>query len=97
MSKKPFVPPLPRVDLPSQETVDALANMTKKERRKLQKSAAYKDAIQRAATRRKTQKKLVRRDWWKNNWIALLSLIFAFIAAIPVIVQGIAAILKLLG
>ena len=97
MSKKPFVPPLPRVDLPSQETVDALANMTKKERRDFKKSAAYEDAVQRATSRRKTLKKLARKDWWKNNWIALLSLIFAFIAAIPVIVQGIAAILKLLG
>lgn len=96
MSKKPFVPPLPHLDPPSQEAIDTLAGMTKKERRKLQKSAAYKDAIQRATSRRKAQKKLARKDWWKNNWIALLSLIFAFIAAIPVIVQGIAAILKLL-
>ena len=97
MSKKPFVPPLPHVNLPSQETIDKLSNMTKKELRDFKKSAAYKDAVQRATARRKSQKKLARKDWWKNNWIALLSLIFAFIAAVPVIVQGIATILGLLG
>lgn len=33
-------------------------------------------------------------EWWVNNWIQLLSMIFALIAAIPVIKQGIEIILK---
>lgn len=35
-----------------------------------------------------------RTEWFKNNWIALLSLLFAFIAALPVIIQAIYYILK---
>lgn len=33
-------------------------------------------------------------EWWSNNWIQLLSMIFALIAAIPVIKQGVEIILK---
>lgn len=32
--------------------------------------------------------------WWKNNWISFLGMIFAFISALPVILQIIAYILK---
>lgn len=97
MSKKPFIPPLPCVDLPSQEAVDLMKNMTKKELRKFKKSDAYRECVQPVIDRRKLQRKQARKEWWKNNWIAILGLIFAFIAAIPVIIQGIASILKLLG
>lgn len=33
-------------------------------------------------------------EWIKQNWVSLLSMIFAFIAAIPVIWKGIAHILQ---
>ena len=97
MSKKPFAPPTPHVDPPSQETIDTLEITTIKERRKFKKSKAYKEHAQPVIDRRKAQKKLVQTEWWKNNWIAVLGLIFAFIAAIPVIAQGIETIIKLLG
>lgn len=32
--------------------------------------------------------------WWKNNWVSFLSMIFAIIASIPVIMQGIELLLK---
>ncbi len=33
-------------------------------------------------------------EWLRQNWISLLSLLFALIAALPVIIQGIDSILK---
>ena len=33
-------------------------------------------------------------EWFKQNWIALLGMVFAFISAIPVILQAIACILN---
>lgn len=33
-------------------------------------------------------------EWLKQNWLSFFSLIFAFIAAIPVIIQGISYILR---
>jgi len=90
MNKAPFVPPLPHVDLPSQETIDKLSNMTKKERRDFKKSAAYKDAVQRATARRKSQKKLTRKEWWWSKGIVILNTLLALIAAIT----GIIALLR---
>lgn len=44
----------------------------------------------------KQEKAERRRKWWAQNWIALLGVLFAFIAALPTIYQVIEAILKLL-
>ena len=97
MSKKPFIPPIPYVDPPSEETMEKLSNMTKKDIKNLKKSDAYKKYVVPILESEKESRKKMRKEWWKNNWIALLSLLFAFIAAIPVILQGISAMLKLLG
>lgn len=96
MSKKPFVPPTPYVDFPSKESVDELSKMSKKDIKKFEKSEACRKYIDPIRKFEKESRKERRRNWWKNNWIALLSLLFAFIAAIPVIIQGIVSILKLL-
>ncbi len=96
MSKKPFVPPIPHVDPPSQETIAALESMTKREQRKFKKSAVYKKHVLPVIKQDKAGRKKARAKWWKNNWIALLGLILALIATVPVIVQGVAAILRLL-
>ena len=99
MSKRntPFVPPIPHVDPPSQEALEHLQNMTKNERRQLEESVSQNKYVQSAQNRRKQHMREQRKKWWRDNWIAFLGLIFAFLAAIPVISQGIETILKLLG
>lgn len=97
MSKIPFAPPNPCVTVPDQETIEEMKNMTSKELRQFKKSAAYKKHVRPALNRHKSAKRKAVAEWWKNNWIALLSLIFAIIAAIPVIAQGVVTMLELLG
>lgn len=97
MRKMPFVPPMPYAPEISQEAIDNMKNMTKKERKQFKKSDAYKKYVQPVIDMERKAKRDSSRSWWKNNWISLLSLVFAFIAAIPVIIQGISAILQLLG
>lgn len=97
MSKPPFIPPRPYIDPPSQETIEHLKSMTKEDHKAFKKSDAYKKHVLPALKRHKQQKRRKCQEWWKNNWIAILGLIFAFIAAIPVMLQGIEAILGWLG
>lgn len=99
MSKKnaSFVQQIPHVNPPSQETLERLQKMTKTERKRLEKSVSQNMHVQSARKHRRIKKQELTKRWWKDNWIAFLSLIFAFIAAIPVIVQAIESILKLLG
>lgn len=35
-----------------------------------------------------------RSEWWRNNWVPFVAMIFAFISALPYIIQGIETILK---
>ena len=93
--KTPFAPPLPFVDPPSKEALEQARNLTKKEHKKLKKTV---DAnLQPKLKQKRIKKQALRKEWWKNNWISLLSLVFAIIAALPVIAQAIGSILKLLG
>ena len=93
--KRPFIPPIPFVDPPSQEALEYARDLTKKEHKKLEKTV---DAnLQPKRKQRRIQKQALRKEWWKNNWISMLSLVFAIIAALPVIAQAIGSILKLLG
>ena len=68
--------------------------MTAKERKQFKKTKAYKKYVKSFIDREKKQRRSARHEWWKNNWIALLGLLFAIIAAMPVIIQGIETILK---
>lgn len=97
MEKKPFVPPAPYIDPPSQQTIEMLSQMTVRDQKAFKKTDFFKRYAAPTLERRKLQRKQATKNWWKNNWIAILSLIFAFIAAVPVIIQGIDSILKLLG
>ena len=54
----------------------------------------YNKYVQPSLDREKEQKKSNRAQWWYNNWISLLGVFFAFIAALPVIIQGFETILK---
>lgn len=60
------------------------------------KQNSYDKYIKPSLDREEEQKKSRRAQWWSRNWIALLGVFFAFVAALPVIVQGIATILELL-
>lgn len=90
MSKKPFIPPIPHVDPPSQEMMDALKSMSKKDIRKFKKSEAYKKHVQPALDREKSRKRNARAEWWWSKGIAILNAVLALIAAIT----GIIALLR---
>ena len=90
MSKKPFVPPIPHVDQPSQETIDALESVTRRERRKFKKSAAYKKHVQPAIDCDKARKRQSQNEWWWSKGIVILNTVLALIAAIT----GIIALLR---
>lgn len=95
MSKTTFTPPLPHAPDPTDETIKKLQSLSRKEKKQLKETvkAATKEPRERQRKQTINRRKL----WWKNNWIALLGTIFAFIAAIPVIIEGIEAILQWLG
>lgn len=57
-------------------------------------SSNKSDLVQFILDEDKATKRLSKKLWWKNNWINFLAMVFAFIAAIPVIIQGIEKILK---
>ena len=87
MSKKtPFVPPLPHIDSPSPETIDRLQNMTNKERKQFKKSDAYKKYVQPSLDRRKRQKRELRKEWWRNNWISIAALVLSVVSIILTLV-----------
>ena len=66
---------------------DNMEPITEEQRRQFKKSNAYRKYVKPVIDREKKQKRSKRIQWWKDNCIALLSLIFAFIAALPVIIQ----------
>lgn len=82
MSKKIFVPPLPSIDPPSQETIDNLKNMTRDDHRKFKKSDAYKKYVQPVLDREKKQRRSNRREWWSSNWISLASMAISLLSMI---------------
>ena len=90
MGKNVFVPPMPHVDPPSQETLDKLKSMTRKDHREFKKSEAYKKHVQPVLKREKMQRRNKVREWWWNKGIVVLNTILALIAAIT----GIIALLR---
>lgn len=90
MSKKPFVPPTSHVDPPSQETIDALEIMTRRERRKFKRFEAFKKHVQPVIDRDKAQNRLMRKEWWWSKGIVILNTLLALVAAIT----GIIALLR---
>lgn len=85
-----FPPDFPKIN---DDTINNLKNIDQKE---FKKSYAYKKYIKPAIKSDNKRKRSIKIQWWKENWISVLSLIFCFIAALPVIIQGISYILKLL-
>lgn len=84
MAKKrtPLVPPIPYYELPSNETVAQLQEMSKKERKALAKDPRAKKYTDRISEREKQLKRNTRREWWKTNWISIIGLLLAAISII---------------
>lgn len=91
MSKNNFVPPLPNIKPPSEETIKKMQNLSPEHKKHVQ------EAVRKTFDREKQLGKDHRHKWWASNWISLLGLLFSAIAALPVILQGIETILKLIG
>lgn len=92
MSKKntPFVPPFPHIDPPNPEAVARMQNMTKKERKQLEKSLSQNKYVRSAQDSEKRRKRELRKEWWWNRGLVILNTILALIAA----VTGIIALLR---
>lgn len=82
---KPIITPdvIPNINLDT----DNMEPITEEQRKQFKKSNTYKKYVKPVIDREKMEKHSKRIQWWKDNCIALLSLIFAFIAALPVIIQ----------
>lgn len=85
--------PIPPPQLPplSEEDIENLKHYKMSDEKKAYINEKY---IKPTQERERKLKKKKRSEWWKNNWVSFLAMIFAFIAAIPYIIQGIESILK---
>lgn len=90
MSKTPFVPPLPHITPPDQETIESLQNSNPKD---FEKSAAYQKYVKPTLDREKMFKRKVRKQWWSDNWIGITTLIAAVLTLIATIVFGLLQVL----
>ena len=90
MGKNVFVPPFPRIDPPSQETLDKLVNMTRKDRKQFKKSEEYLKYVKPVLDREKKNRRSALREWLWDKGIIILNTILALIAA----VTGIIALLR---
>lgn len=98
MSKTPSMPPnipLPEIPKLNEEELKNIDWEKIKQNPAMQK---YEKRIierkQRKAAEELKQKKNRRSEWWRNNWVPFVAMIFAFISALPYIIQGIETILK---
>lgn len=89
-------PPQPYVQRPSDKAVDEFSKMSGTERSAFAENPKAKKYIDVTLTREKQRKRSARKRWWRDNWLAFLAMLFALIAALPVIIQGISTILGFL-
>ena len=80
-----FFSPLDQVDLPD---INAIKNVSDIDKKQFKKSKAYKKYVLPAKKREKDIKKANRINWWKNNWIAITTLIIAIITLATTIIFG---------
>lgn len=92
MSEK-FFPPKPHIE-DEERLVHSLDSVSASDLHSHAKKSAVGKYVARYHAHEKAARKAARKKWLSDNWIALLSLIFAFIAALPVIIPGIETILK---
>lgn len=98
MSKIPSVPPnIPKPEVPklSEEKLQNIGWENVKQNPTMQKyEKRVAERKQRKAAGELKRKKEQRSEWWHNNWVPFVAMIFAFISALPYIIQGIETILK---
>lgn len=98
MSKTPSMPPnipLPEIPKLSEEELKNIDWDKVKQNPAMQKyEKRITERKQRKAAEELKRKKERRSEWWRNNWVAFVAMIFAFISALPYIIQGIETILK---
>ena len=87
---KRFVPPAPHIE----NGEDIIASLDGSKLSGSSENEKVRQYVARYRDREKISKCAARRKWFADNWIALLSLLFAFIAALPVINQGNGTLLK---
>ena len=91
MSKTPFIPPMPHIDPPDEETLEALRSADYKE---FKKSDAYKKCVKPTLDREKRLKRQARKEWWKVNWIGISTLIIGLLTLIATVGFGLVQVLR---
>lgn len=100
MSKTSYTPPnipIPKIPKLSEEELknidwDKAKQSENPTMQKYEKRIAERK--QRKADEELKRKRKRRSEWWRNNWVPFVAMIFAFISALPYIIQGIETILK---
>ena len=81
MEKKPFVPPTPYIDPPSQQTVEILSQMSVRDQKAFKKTDFFKRYAAPTLERRKKQKRQCLQEWWWRKGIQIVNMVLALIAA----------------
>ena len=84
------MPPIPHINIDT-ENIKFPENYNPRDAKK---SKAYKKYVVPILKREKALRKQQRKAWWSDNWIQILGLLFAFIAAVPVIIEAASYILS---
>lgn len=82
-NSKRFTPPLQSTDLDT----SYMSNISSEDLKEFKTSSAYKKYVRPIVKQDRKVKHSKRINWWKYNFIPLLSLLFAFISAIPAIID----------
>lgn len=85
MDKDKPILPVPHIEPPDAEVLEKLRNTSYKD---FKKSNAYNNAVLPTIKRDSKRRRLMKLQWWKDNWIGLTTLLFAVLTLIATIVFG---------
>lgn len=83
------IPPLPKIEI-TPEMFEEIKNTDKKE---FEKTDAYQNYCLRVKKRHIQLKKQKRVEWWKNNWIGIVTLIATILTLIATVIFGLLQLL----
>lgn len=83
------LPSLPKTEI-TPEVFEEIKNIDEKE---FKRTYAYRNYCLRAEKRRMQLKRQKRIDWWKNNWIGIVTLIVTILTLIATVLFGLLPIL----
>lgn len=89
-NNKNFTTPLQNTDFDKNN----IPELTPEDLERFKKSKAFREYVLPIQKNDKEYKRIRRKEWWKNNLIPLLGLLFAFISALPVILDAVEYILS---